>query len=148
MQTLAIILPALGIAVIILMLVEMREWRSGRSVISTGQAVLRLVGGFVLLGLLTAIFLGLFILGLRSPTGRPILFLAWWSGCLALAIALLFLAFADMRRVEQRRRERETELWRDFARTLADRIKRERGGNGETGPAERGGKPGGSDGEG
>jgi hypothetical protein len=135
MDIVAILLPALGIAVIILMLVEIREWRSGRSVISSGQAVLRLAGGFLLLGLLTAIFLGLFILGLRRPVGRPILFLAWWSGCLALAIVLLVISFADMRRVAQRRRERETELWRDFARVLAERIKRERGdGGGEGAP--------------
>ena len=78
MYVLSILLPALGIGVIILMLVEAREWQARRTVISRRQVALRMLGGLLLLCLLTAIFLGLFILGLRSPTGRPVLFLAWW----------------------------------------------------------------------
>jgi len=126
METLSILLPALGIGVIILMLVEFRAWRAGRSVISAGQIALRMVGGGILLVLLAAIFLGLFILHLRSPHGQPILFLVWWTGCLTLAIGLLFLALEDMRHVEQRQREQEHQIWREFARMMAERIRRER----------------------
>jgi len=127
MEALSIILPALGVAVIILMLIEARHWRAGRHLISGRQVWLRMAGGMVLLMLLTAIFYGLYILRLRSPQGRPLLFLEWWTGCLVAAIALIYLALADLRHVDQRRRERENELWREFARTLADRIRRERG---------------------
>jgi hypothetical protein len=127
MQILSIVLPALGIGVIILMLVELREWTARRTVISRRQLVLRMIGGVMLLALIAAIFVGLFILRVAGPEGRPLLFLAWWLGCLALSILLLILAFADLRHVAERRRERETEIWRDFARTLAERIRRDRG---------------------
>ncbi|UCH35566.1 MAG: hypothetical protein JSV65_04230 [Armatimonadota bacterium] len=130
MYVLSILLPALGIGVIILMLVEAREWQARRTVISRRQVGLRMLGGLLLLCLITAIFLGLFILGLRSPTGRPVLFLAWWLGCLAIAVILMFLALADLRHVENRRRDREHEIWRDFARVLAERIRRDRGEDG------------------
>lgn len=137
MQVLAVLLPALGIGVVILMLVEVRQWRTGRYPISGGQLALRMVGGLVLLALFAAIFVGLYILGLRTPHGRPVLFLGWWMGCLALAIALLFLALADMRYLEQRRREREHELWGDFARLLAERMRGNRGEDRADTPDER-----------
>lgn len=129
METLAVLLPALAIAVIILMLVEARQWRAGRRLISRRQMALRMAGGVVLLALLTAIFVGLYLLGLRSVAGQPVLFFAWWTGCLVAAIGLIYFALADMRHVEQRQREREHELWREFARMLAERIRRERGGD-------------------
>ncbi len=127
MEALSIILPALGVVVIILMLIEARHWRAGRHLMSGRQVWLRLAGGVVLLMLLTAIFCGLYILRLRSPAGQPLLFIGWWMGCLAAAIGLIYLALVDMRHVDERRRERENELWREFARTLAERIRRERG---------------------
>jgi len=137
MEVLSVLLPALGIGVIILMLVEVRQWRTGRHPISRGQLALRMVGGVVLLALLSGIFVGLYILGLRTPHGRAVLFLAWWMGCLALAVGLLFLALADMRHLEQRRREREHELWHDFAWLLAERIRGERGEDKPDAPDER-----------
>jgi protein-S-isoprenylcysteine O-methyltransferase Ste14 len=138
METLSILLPALAIGVIILMLVEFRAWRAGRSVISAGQIALRMVGGAILLALLAAIFLGLFILHLRNPHGQPIVFLAWWTGCLILAIGLLFLALEDMRHVEQRQREQEHQIWREFARMMAERMGGSRGDKPPGTPDERG----------
>jgi len=138
METLSILLPALGIGVIILMLVEFRTWRAGRSVISAGQIALRMVGGGILLVLLAAIFLGLFILHLRHPHGQPILFLIWWTGCLILAIGLLFLALEDMRHVEQHQREQEHQIWREFARMMAERMRGDRGDKPRDNPDDRG----------
>ena len=138
METLSILLPALGIGVIILMLVEFRAWRAGRSVISAGQIALRMVGGGILLVLLAAIFLGLFILHLRHPHGQPILFLIWWTGCLILAIGLLFLALEDMRHVEQHQREQEHQIWREFARMMAERMRGDRGDKPRDNPDDRG----------
>ncbi|HUT75395.1 MAG TPA: hypothetical protein VM221_11265 [Armatimonadota bacterium] len=137
MEILAVLLPALGIGVIILMLVELQQWRAHRTLISGRQVALRMVGGIILLALLTAIFLGLYLLGLRSPAGRPGFFIAWWLGCLVAAIALIYVALVDVRHVEEHRREHENALWRDFARTLAERIRRERGGNDADTPDER-----------
>jgi len=138
METLSILLPALGIGVIILMLVEFRAWRAGRSVISAGQIALRMVGGGILLVLLAAIFFGLFILHLRHPHGQPILFLIWWTGCLILAIGLLFLALEDMRHVEQHQREQEHQIWREFARMMAERMRGDRGDKPRDNPDDRG----------
>ena len=127
MEALSILLPALGIAVIILMLVEVRQWRAGRTEISGRQMALRIGGGVIMLALLTAVFVGLYLLGLRRPAGRPVFFFAWWTGCLLGAIALIVLALGDVRQIERRQRERENDIWREFARTLAERIRRERG---------------------
>jgi drug/metabolite transporter (DMT)-like permease len=126
MEILPILLAAGVIGIITLMLVEVREWRTGRTLISGHQLLLRAAGAGILLLLLAAIFVGDYILGLRRPQGHPLLFLAWWIGCLALAVSLLFMAFADLRHVEQRRRQRENEIWREFARMLAERIRRDR----------------------
>jgi len=127
MRILPILLAAGVIGVITLLLVEVRGWRTGRSVISRRQLALRITAGAMLLVLLIAIFAGDYFLGLSTPEGHPVLFLAWWIGCLIIGIGLLFLALADMRHVAERRRQREHEIWRDFARLLAERIRRERG---------------------
>jgi len=126
MEILPILLAAGIIGIITLMLVELREWRTGRTLISGRQLLLRLAGAGMLVLLLAAVFIGDYILGLRRPQGHPLLFAAWWMGCLALAIGLLFMAFADLRHVKHRRRQHENEIWREFARLLADRIRRDR----------------------
>jgi hypothetical protein len=72
---------------------------------------------------------------LRSPAGRPILWLAWWGGCLACGIALMFLALADAKEVEAVGGQRERELWRDFARTMIGKGKGE--GDSRTGSDEK-----------
>lgn len=136
-KVLAVLLTAVAAAVIILMLVEIWHWRRRGTVISRRQFVLRMVGGAILLALLAAIFVGDYVLGLRSPAGRPVLFLAWWMICLALGMVLLFLAAADMRHVEESSRRREHEIWRDFARLLAERIRRDRGEDGPDAPDAR-----------
>jgi len=129
MDILPILLAVGVIGIITLMLVEWREWRTGRALISRRQLALRLAGGGLLLLLLAAVFVGDYILRLGRPQGHPLLFVAWWMGCLALAVILLLMAFADLRHVEERGRQRESEIWRDFARLLADRIRRDRGQN-------------------
>lgn len=134
MYALAILLPSAGVVVILLMLIELRHWRAGRRLITARQLRLRMVGGGVLLVLLAGIFAGSFVLRLHVAHERPGLFLVWWMGCLLIAIVLMFIALADMRQVEERHVERQNDLWREYARTLAERLRRERG---DTTPGDR-----------
>jgi len=115
----AVLLPCLALLVVALLVLEVRRYRTGRHLISARRLALRLAAGALLLGLLTAIFAGLFLLRLTEADGREQLFLAYWGGCLVFAFVLMFLMVADMREVEQRSTQRQHEIWRDFARYLA-----------------------------
>jgi hypothetical protein len=118
----AVVLPILGLMVLILLLLEFRVYQAGRTIISRRRFVLRLIAGCLLIGLLAAVFAGIFLLGLRDATGHPQLFLAYWSGCLLIAVALIWVMLADMREVEDRLSQRQHELWRDMARFVADQL--------------------------
>jgi Zn-dependent protease with chaperone function len=99
--------------------------------------VWRLVAAGLLLALLLAVYLGLFVLGLGDAQERPLLFMVFWMSCMALAIVLMFVAAADMRDVERLRDSHEAELWRDFARTLAARQRKEDRSNAKPPPQQR-----------
>jgi len=115
----AVILLALMMGVLLLIIIEIRKWQTGRSVISRRRFRIRMVGGGLLWALATAVFLGIYVLGPRVLDKRPVLFLAYWLGCLAAAFVLMFLAIADMREVETRQTQREVRMWREMARLIA-----------------------------
>jgi len=119
------ILLALMVGVLILVAIEIRQWQTGHSVISRRRFAIRMVGGALLWALVTAVFVGVYLLGLGSARSRPVLFIAFWSGCVVVALALMFLAVADMREVESRETERRMELWREMARMIAGKPKPE-----------------------
>jgi len=127
---LAVGVPALAILVALLLVVEVRKYRAGRHLISGRRLALRLISGLLLIGLLAAIFVGLFVLRLVDASSRPQLFLAFWGGCLVGGFVLLFLMLADVREVEDRSLKRQHEMWRDFARFIAGQME---GGQGERG---------------
>ena len=124
MNILAVALPALAILVALLLVVEVRKYRAGRHLISGRRLALRLISGLLLIGLLAAIFVGLFLLKLADAGSRPQLFLAFWGGCLVGGFVLLFLMLADVREVEDRSLKRQHEIWRDFARFIAGQMER------------------------
>jgi len=126
--TVAVALPILGLMVVLLLLVEVRHYRAGRHLISRRRFALRLLAGLLMLALLAAVFFGIFVLKLREAHGRAQLFLGFWSGCLLLAIALVWVMLADMREVGDRLTQRQHEIWRDMARFLASHMTRDRGG--------------------
>jgi hypothetical protein len=136
MFALALGLPILGLMVIILLLVEVRHYRAGRHLISRRRFALRLAAGLLMLALLAAVFVGLFLLGLRDARGNPPLFLSFWSGCLVAAIALVWLMLADMREVVDRSTQRQHQVWRDMARFIARQVSRD--GRGGSGPGAEG----------
>jgi hypothetical protein len=122
--TIAVVLPVIALLVIVLLLVEVRQYRAGRTLISRRRLVLRLVAGLLMIGLVAAIFVGLFLLGLWEVGGRPGLFLAYWCGCLMISIALMWIMLADMREVGDRFSRRQHEIWRDMAKFVAGSTRR------------------------
>jgi len=120
--TVAVALPILGLIVVILLLVEIRQYSAGRHLISRRRFALRLVTGLLILLLFAAVFVGLFVLRLREPYAHPTLFLGFWSGCLLVAVALVWVMLADMREVEDRFSQRQHELWRDMARFISNHM--------------------------
>jgi hypothetical protein len=113
------ILLALMIGVLLLILIEIRKWQTGRSLISKRQFAIRMVGGALLWALVTAVFVGIYVLRLGTPKGHPVLFLIFWLSCVAAAFVLMFLAIADLRQVENQQTQRQAQLWRDMARIVA-----------------------------
>lgn len=118
-MTIAVALPVIALAVILLLLVEIRQYRAGRSLISRRRFLLRLAAGLLMILLVSGIFAGLFLLGLRDPRTNPRLFIGFWSGCLAVALALIWVMLSDMREVGERFTRRQHEIWRDMARFVA-----------------------------
>jgi hypothetical protein len=122
-MTIAVALPVAAIAVIVLLLVEIRQYRTGRSLISKRRFVLRLVAGLLMILLVAGIFAGLFLLGLRDARTNPPLFVGFWSGCLAVALALIWVMVSDMREVGERFTKRQHEIWREMARFVATSMR-------------------------
>jgi len=137
MFAVAVSLAVLAIMVVILLLVEVRQYRTGRRMISRRRFVLRLVAGLLMLVLLAAVFVGLFVLKLTEARANLSLFMGYWSACLIVALALVSVMMADMREVGDRFTERQHEIWRDMARFIADRGRVTDGEDADPGPRGR-----------
>jgi hypothetical protein len=128
------LLIACFVAVLTLLAIEVRQWQAGRRIIGRRRFFVRMLGGSLLLALVAAIFFGLYVFGLAEPTrAGPVLWLAYWGGCIVAAFFLMILAIADARDVETKLGEREKELWRDLLRWAM-----RRGKDGETEPRDTG----------
>lgn len=137
MFAVAVSLAVLAVMVVILLLVEVRQYRTGRRMISRRRFVLRLVAGLLMLVLLAAVFVGVFVLNLTAARANFSLFMGYWSGCLIVALALVWVMMADMREVGDRLTERQHEIWRDMARFIADRGGVKDGEDADPGPEGR-----------
>ncbi|NIM06258.1 MAG: hypothetical protein GTO55_07735 [Armatimonadetes bacterium] len=126
MYALAVVLAAAIIGVLILLALEIRQWTSGRHFISRRRFVLRIIAGLALMTLLAGVFVGITVLRLTEPTGRPLLFLGYWLGCLLIAMGLVVVALAEMREVKLREKEREHEIWRDIASLIANQTRKKK----------------------
>jgi uncharacterized membrane protein len=123
----AVTLSILGLIVLLLVLVEVRSFRSGRALISRRRLSLRIAAGVLLLTLLAAVFIGLFVLRLTGAQERPQAFFVYWSSCLLVAIVLIWVMLADLQHVESRYSARQQEIWRDMARFVAEQTASEEG---------------------
>jgi len=119
---LALGLVILAVVVILMLLVEVRQYRAGRRLLSARRFALRIIAGVLLLALLGAIFAGLFLLRLTRAEGNVQLFLTFWGGCALLATALVWIMMADLQETRKRAAQRQHEIWRDFARYIADTV--------------------------
>ena len=109
-----IILAILEFSIILLLLFETRQYRTGRSLITRRQYAIRMIGGVLMLALVAALFIGIYVLGLTSAPARPLAFMLFVGICLLLLFGLMFMAVADAKAVEKRQSEAERRLWRDF----------------------------------
>ena len=125
--TIAILLVILSLIVVILLMVEIRQFRTGRRLISRRRFALRLAAGMLMLVLLAAVFVGLFVMRLTQADAHPALFMGYWTGCIVIAVVLVWAMMADVREVDDRLTERQHQIWRDMAELLASRMKREGG---------------------
>ncbi len=132
MFAIALALAILGAALLVLLYLEIRNYRVGRTLISRRRLVLRVLAGVLLLSLIAAVFVGLFLLKLETAQGREVLFLIYWCSCLAVAIALVWVMLADLQEVEDRFSQRQHEIWRDMAQFVTDQVKSKQGE--DTGP--------------
>jgi len=122
MYTIAISLTILTLIVLLLLLIEIRSYTTGRTLISRRRLVLRIIAGLLLLSLFAAVFVGLFILRLTGAQARPQLFLTYWSSCLLVAVVLVWVMLSDLQEVEDRASKRQHEMWRDMARFVAGQM--------------------------
>ena len=122
MFALALALVVLALAVILMLLVEVRQYRAGRRLLSARRFALRIIAGVLLFALLGAIFTGIFLLRLTHAEGNVRLFLTFWGGCALLATALVWIMMADLQETSRRAAQRQHEIWRDFARYIADSV--------------------------
>ncbi len=130
MYTLALSLAVLGIIVTLLLVMEVGSYRARRTLITRRRLLLRVAAGFMLLVLLSGVFVGAFVLRIVDAQSRPQLFLTYWSGCLLIAIALVWVMLTDLREVEDRFKARQREIWQDMARFVVDQMNAERAGGG------------------
>jgi len=123
---LALTLLVLAFVILLLLLVEVRNYRAGRTLISRRRLALRLAAGMLLMSLLAAVFVGVFVLKIVAAMEHPRLFLVYWSSCLLVAIALIWVMLADMQEVESRIAERRNEMWKEMARFVAEQVERKK----------------------
>ena len=122
MYTIAISLTILTLIVLLLLLIEIRSYTTGRTLISRRRLVLRIIAGILLLALFAAVFVGIFILRLTGAQDRPQLFIMYWSSCLLVAVVLVWVMLSDLQEVEDRANQRKHEMWRDMAQFVAGQM--------------------------
>jgi hypothetical protein len=121
---LAVLLPSAACLITYLFALEVMKYRLGRLTVSRRRFRLRCAAWFVTVALCGAVFTGLFLLPHGYALRHPAVVATLWLSCLTAAIALIVIMYADIKEVESRVQAHEVELWRDFARTLAEKEKR------------------------
>ena len=105
-----------------LFLMEALRYRSGVHFITPRRFRLRLAAWVLSMLLCACVFVQFTLISPRYAAAHPALILALWTICFAVAVALIGTMLADIREVEDRIRQRESEIWRDFAHLLAGHV--------------------------
>jgi TRAP-type C4-dicarboxylate transport system permease large subunit len=108
--TAGVVLLVAAMAVITGVALQVSQYLRGRQLITRGQFVLRMVTAGILLFIIAMIFGGV-LFQWPSPEAE----LGFWAVLTLLAIAVIFLAFSDLRQVEQQQHLKQAELYRSVA---------------------------------
>lgn len=131
MKVIAVLLPSAACIITYFFVTEAIRYWTGAHHISRRRFRLRLAAWLLTVALCGAIFVGLFLISPTYLRHHPLSVLTLWAGCFAAAIALVVITYADVKETEAGARAREVELWKDFARSLAEKEARRRQGNGQ-----------------
>lgn len=118
MAVIAVLLPMSAVVIGYLLWGEVRKHRSGQQLVSPRRFRLRVTAGALSLAVCAVMYSMLFVLPKSFLESHPVAGLALGVFCLASAVALILIMLADVQEVEDRLKEREGEVWRDFARSL------------------------------
>ena len=119
MIVIAVLLPTAAIVITYLFVLEVIKYRSGTLMISARRFRLRFAAWVLALLLCVTVGVGIFALPRSFAHSHPGVVLGLWSLGLVMAIALIWIMLADIQEVEDRVKDREREIWRDFARMVA-----------------------------
>lgn len=119
--TLASLIIALQVGIVIAVVLEVYHFRHKRTVIAAGQLVLRMIVGAIFLALLSLIFGGVIGAFKFKSTESELWF---WMCCLLLAVALLFLLLIDAHLLYKSRMRFRERLYEDLARNMLQSIVR------------------------
>lgn len=112
----------LGLGVGVLTIVEIVNWRSRRSVITRSQLFVRVIGGIVLLVLLSKVLGGFLYV---HPDRQALdVVLNYWAECVLLGWLMIGIAAIDLRLVMKVRRQNRRSL-NDMAQQLMDSFRAE-----------------------
>lgn len=119
MAFVAVLLPTAAVIITCLFLLECIKYRSGALLISRRRFRLRFAAWLLALLLCGTVFVAMFLVPRSFVQSHPGLVLGLWGFGLVLGIALIWIMLVDIQEVEDRTKQRESEIWREFARTLA-----------------------------
>jgi ABC-type tungstate transport system substrate-binding protein len=94
------------VALVIGMMLEVRNWRTGRRIISRKQQVIRLSTGVLLIILFGMMIAG----GSVADTGNPFGFMLYWMGCFVVGCLAVVLMLLDLREVGETYRKQHKEI--------------------------------------
>ena len=115
----AVLLPAAALIITCLFVLEVLKYRSGLAVISPRRFRLRFAAWLLALLLCFTVFVAMFVIPSSFVARHPGVVLGLWTLGLVTGVALIWIMLVDIQEVEDRIKQRESEIWRDFARMLA-----------------------------
>ncbi|MBU0607633.1 MAG: hypothetical protein KKI08_07080 [Armatimonadetes bacterium] len=105
-----VIFTCLAVAIIIGMVVQALSYARGRHIITRGQLAMRMVTGVLLLATIGLVFYTAVV-----KLTDPITVLVIWGLLIVLPVAVMVLAWLDLRQLARTQHQRQAELYRNLA---------------------------------
>ena len=93
---------------------EIRAWRAGTSVLTSGQKALRISSATLMIAVMSMVLAGDTWL---TPFG-PVAKMAYWTVCFGLAVSLVIFALLDLREIGLLYGEQRKRIFRDFKKSV------------------------------